>query len=90
MMGCLPPSLPAPGELLALNAHFASSLLGKDVVSQELVLVTWDSCELLAAGGRGASHPTLPLLSRSRQTQKQGLDMVFSGSFIQGNRLMWD
>lgn len=61
------PSLPAPGELLALNACFASSLLGKDLVSQELVLVTWDSHELLAAGGCGAPHPTLPLLSRSRQ-----------------------
>lgn len=68
MMGC--PSLPALGELLALNACFASSLLGKDIVSQELVLVTcdsWDSRELLAAGGCGAPHPTLPLLSRSRK-----------------------
>lgn len=32
----VPPSLPAPGELLALSARFASSLSGKDVVSQEL------------------------------------------------------
>lgn len=67
MMGCpsLPPS--SPGELLALHARFASSLLGKDVFSQELVLVTRDSRALLAAGGCGAPHPTLPLLSRSRQ-----------------------
>lgn len=25
-----------------------------------------------------------------KDTVKQGLDMVFSGLFIQGNRLMWD
>lgn len=41
---CLPSSLPGRGELLALNALFASPLLpslsGKNIISQELVLVT--------------------------------------------------
>lgn len=29
-------------------------------------------------------------LSRSRQIQKQGLHVVVSGLFLQGNRLTWD